>query len=125
MNPGLPGLGIGGLFYIVCGLALPAIAIWRKLAGRPAYPARVRLAIQQFAIASGIIGNLALAFWLLEIFLVVEIVATVATGPAELQWYDVRLYALALTSAVLLFVLGAMHALRLYLPKAGGKNTLS
>lgn len=50
MNAGLPGTGLGGLFYVVLGLAMPLVEGYRTLQGRSS-PARWRQVSSQFAIA--------------------------------------------------------------------------
>lgn len=121
MNPGLPGLGIGGLFYIVSALAMPLVALLRALRGRPAWPARTALAARQCAIAVGIVGNQAIAFWALDAAVVMLMLeASVAGGLAQDQWHVMRVSALVLTAGVLTMVLGAMHLARLL---TGGQRT--
>ena len=64
MTVGLPGAGIGGLFYLASTLLLPARSIVRRLRGRPdAASSRGQALIILFAL--GIIGTLWLAGWLL------------------------------------------------------------
>ena len=57
-NAGLPGTGIGGLFYILLALAMPVIAISRALRGRPG-PHRWSQVLTQFALACGILAAIA------------------------------------------------------------------
>lgn len=55
MNAGLPGTGLGGLFYLLLALAMPVIELVRTLRGDRS-PERWRLALTQSGIALGIIG---------------------------------------------------------------------
>lgn len=58
MTAGLPGVGIGGIFYLVCALFMPLIEIVNTLRGRSSLK-RWRMVGQQFGILCGIVG----AFW--------------------------------------------------------------
>ncbi len=113
MNPGLPGLGIGGLFYILSALAMPVVALVRAARGAPAAAVRRELAARQCAIALGIIGCMTLAFWGLDVALELHPVDGGAGTELQRRWHSVRISALAVTAAVLASVLFAMHAVRL------------
>ena len=64
MTAGLPGAGIGGLFYLASSILLPVRSLWRRLRGRPdAVPLRQQL--HSALIALGIIGGLWVAGWVL------------------------------------------------------------
>ena len=54
MNAGLPGTGIGGIFYLASALAMPLREAYRRVRGRAAGNRRVVAA--QLAIAGGILG---------------------------------------------------------------------
>jgi len=54
-NAGLPGTGLGGLFYIVLALGMPLAELYRTLRGRSSL-ARWRQVGMQFALACGIIS---------------------------------------------------------------------
>ena len=54
MTAGLPGTGIGGIFYLASALVMPFREVSRRLRGRPAGDWRVVAA--QLAIAGGILG---------------------------------------------------------------------
>lgn len=57
-NAGLPGTGLGGLFYLLLALWMPVAELHRTLQGRSS-PARWRRVGVQFAMACGIIAVLA------------------------------------------------------------------
>jgi len=61
MNPGLPGTGIGGLFYILVALLMPLCEIRRRLKGEA--PGRGTLVAKQFAIALGVVAATTGVFW--------------------------------------------------------------
>ena len=60
MNVGLPGTGIGGLFYLLIGLAMPLHELAFTLRGRSS-AARWRVVLGQFGIAAGCLVSLTLA----------------------------------------------------------------
>ena len=64
MTVGLPGAGIGGLFYLASTLMLPARSLLRRVRGRPDH-APWRRHMHSVLIAVGIIAGLWLAGWLL------------------------------------------------------------
>jgi hypothetical protein len=55
MNAGLPGTGLGGLFYLLLAFAMPLVELVRTLRGRGSRE-RWRLALTQCAIATGIVA---------------------------------------------------------------------
>lgn len=66
MTVGLPGAGIGGLFYLASTLLLPVRSIVRRLRGRPdAMDWRAQTPLVLMALA--IMGSLWLAGWLLAL----------------------------------------------------------
>src|SRR5215207_7225971 len=70
MTAGLPGSGIGGLFYLLSALFMPLRELWRALRSR-SRPERPVLALQQAGLALGIIAALwwtgwAIDHWLLQ-----------------------------------------------------------
>ncbi len=111
MNPGLPGTGIGGLFYILSALWMPICEVWRRWQGDA--PRRWPLVARQFAIAVGVVAAMTGVFWALDTF-VLDQVAARAAGKVYLI-SSLRVSALMVTSGVLVTVLGAVHLVRLCL----------
>ena len=75
MTVGLPGAGIGGLFYLASTLLLPARSLVRRLRGRPdagTWRGHALLVL----LALGIIGSLWLAGWLLAFIVPDEMLVT-------------------------------------------------
>ncbi len=64
MTPGLPGTGIGGLFYVLSALFMPFIALAR-CARRRGQGAPWRLIAGQWAMVMGILGALTAESWLI------------------------------------------------------------
>lgn len=113
MNPGLPGLGIGGLFYLISALAMPLVALSRQLRGEPA---RWHLALLQFLLAAGIFGSMAVVFGLLDVVLGPNIIAITGTaGELITAVSGKRVSLMMLTLAVLILVLSLMQITRLTL----------
>ena len=114
MTPGLPGTGIGGLFYVLSALLMPICELWRRWRGEAG--GRGALVARQFAIAVGAVAAMSLAFWLLDSLLPANPAGARAAGATLLSWtLPIRVSALLVTSAVLAAVLGAVHLLRLWL----------
>ncbi|HYS50768.1 MAG TPA: hypothetical protein VEM33_02700 [Burkholderiales bacterium] len=112
MNPGLPGAGIGGLFYVLSALWMPICELSRLRRGdaRGQWP----LVARQFAIAVGIIVAMSGVFWALDTVLMLQQIAAHAAGQMHAMW-TLRVSALAVTSGVLATVLGTVHVVRLWL----------
>ena len=54
MNVGLPGAGIGGIFYLLCALAMPFKEVFLTIT-KPEHKFRYRLIATQLSIAVGIV----------------------------------------------------------------------
>jgi hypothetical protein len=66
MTVGIPGTGIGGLFYLTLALAMPLVELWRTVRGRSSL-ARWRVVGFNFGIAAGILGALWGQAWLFSL----------------------------------------------------------
>lgn len=64
MAAGIPGVGIGGLFFVICALWMPIMETWKWARGR-GDPAAMKLALRQASIAVGVLVWLIGAGWLL------------------------------------------------------------
>src|SRR5687768_1352087 len=73
---GLPGAGVGGIFYLLSALSMPVHALARQFLRRTGsnaggeLPPRWGLIWRQFATAVGIIAGLWIAGWLLAAWLI-------------------------------------------------------
>lgn len=112
MSPGLPGTGIGGLFYILSALCMPVCEVWRRWRGDATRP--WPLVGRQFAIAVGVVAVMTGVFWALDTALMLSQIAEHMAGTEHLMW-SLRVSALLLTSGVLAMVLSAVQLVRLYL----------
>lgn len=68
MAAGMPGVGIGGLFYLGAAIALPLRSAWRRVRGVPD-TVTTRQMLFHLGIAGGIIAGIWLAGWLLALAL--------------------------------------------------------
>jgi hypothetical protein len=112
MNPGLPGTGIGGLFYILSALWMPICEVWRRSRGDA--PRHWLLVARQFAIAVGVVAAMSGVFWALDTALMLREVAAHAAGTGHLI-LSVRVSALVVTSGVLVSVISTVHLVRVCL----------
>ena len=60
MSAGLPGLGLGGLFFVICALLAPFAELVRTLRGRSS-AARWAETLRQFGLAVAMVGAFDLA----------------------------------------------------------------
>ena len=120
MTAGLPGVGIGGIFYLVSALLMPVRSLIAVLRGR-ADEARWPMALRQAALAGGILGALwltGLALGWVIVHLVPEGTRIIATGGRSAGEVRnvVRTGALALSLGTLGVVLALVQGLRVVLP---------
>lgn len=119
MAAGLPGAGIGGLFYLASTLALPLRSVWRRLRGVPDTLTLRELA-QHLSIAGGIVGGIWLAGWLLAIALPDGVMSNIASGGGALSSLPrhsvIRATTVAAGFITLFVVLGGVELARFFLP---------
>lgn len=114
MTPGLPGTGIGGLFYICSALLMPLCELRRRLRGN--LPRRGALVATQFSIALGVVSAMTGVFWGLDsVFMLNAVAAHVASLEVMTGSMSLRISALLTTSCVLVAVLGSVQVARLVL----------
>ena len=119
MAAGLPGAGIGALFYIASTVLLPLRSLWRRLAGLPD-TISTRELLLQLGIAGGIIGGIWCAGWLLALVVPAGAIAVGASGTAGatlgVKHSVVRGAAIAAGFLTLFAVLAAVEVARLFVP---------
>ena len=119
MTAGLPGVGIGGIFYLASAIMMPFRSAHAVLAGR-AHEARWRVALQQAGIAGGILivlwaTGLALGWIITTMFPHAMVIG--ATGAAHEHVRNVvRASALLLSFGTLAAVLMFVQVMRVVLP---------
>ena len=110
MTVGLPGVGIGGLFYLISALLMPVRELLRRSRGEPAGP--WGLVAGQWMMAAGIIGALWGTGWILGF--IVPVSPATASGVAPGVTRNViRISALALSIGTLSAVLIGVQVARL------------
>jgi len=109
---GLPGTGIGGIFYLASALVMPFREVYRWLRGRPAGDWRV--VTGQLAITGGILGGMWVTGRLLGLALAAA--RPIGTAGGALPPSNVlRFVSIALAFGTLAAVLVAVELLRLWL----------
>jgi hypothetical protein len=118
-NAGLPGVGLGGIFYLIAALSMPLVEAVRALrarrGGRPR-ESRWRLALRQAALALGVLG----AMWVTGALLASDAVEPVArralaaagAGAGAAEASPVRVDTLALSLALLVVLLCVVEVAR-------------
>lgn len=106
MSAGLPGLGLGGLFFILSALYAPIPELARSLRGRSDAASRRRVG-RQFAIAIAMIVAVDLALRL--VYALLELSA-IAEGPEDPGLTVLPLVPIAITTALLALVLASAKA---------------
>jgi hypothetical protein len=107
MSAGLPGLGLGGLFFIFSALLAPFRALWRTLRGR-SRPGEWAMVGRQFAQAVVMVAAIDLSLRLAYIGIAA---AGLGNAPSAVSATVIPLTLIGITSALLLSVLvGAKFA---------------
>src|SRR3954465_14861198 len=78
MTAGLPGVGIGGLFYPLCALLMPFPGLGRTFAGRSSRE-RWRSVLTQFVMALAMVATVTAVIWGVRVLFAPT---TVVTSPA-------------------------------------------
>ncbi len=120
MTVGLPGTGIGGMFYLLSALAMPLREARRRMRGGAA-AGRWRVVAAQTAIAGGIIAAMWVTGWLLGIALnAVHPVVRLAAAPPHGN--VLRTAALVLSLGTLAAVLCGVELLRLWVHRRSDRD---
>ncbi len=113
MNAGLPGTGIGGIFYLASALAMPLREAYRRVRGRSPGGGNWRVVAAQLAIAGGILGAMWVTGWLLGLALAAARPIT-ALGTSLPPGNVLRTASVALALGTLAGVLAGVELLRLW-----------
>jgi hypothetical protein len=118
MTAGLPGVGIGGIFYLASALLMPMRSAVAVLSGR-GDEARWPVALRQASLAGGILGALWLTGWalgwIITAFVPEAATATAGAGAGEVR-NVVKVGALVLSLGTLAAVLAVVQLVRIALP---------
>lgn len=115
MSVGLPGTGVGGLFYLLSGLFMPFREAYRAMRGRSSRNSR-RLVMRLVAITLGVLGGIWVTGWFLGLVLSqVPPVAALLQGvrvPAARVSNVLRIASFFIAFGTLAGVLGAVELAR-------------
>lgn len=115
MTVGVPGTGIGGMFYLVSALAMPLRQAYRALRRRPS-SGKWRVVAGQTAMTGGILAAIWVTGWLIGIAITAS--ARIVVPPHLLAGAHpgnvLRTAALVLSAATLATVLLGVELLRLW-----------
>jgi hypothetical protein len=118
MTVGLPGVGIGGIFYLASALLMPVRSLVAVLTGR-AEEARWPVALRQAALAISILCALTATGWALGSVIGIFFPEVVRVGGVAAPGHVrsvVRMSALVLSFGTLSAVLALVQLLRVALP---------
>ena len=121
MMAGLPGTGIGGMFYLVTALAMPLREAYRRAGGGSAVSGTWRLVAGQTAIAGGILGGVWATGWLLGVALRAA-APVVPLPPASHPGNVLRTVTFALSLGTLAAVLLGVELLRLWVHRPADRR---
>jgi hypothetical protein len=108
MTVGIPGAGLGGLFFVVCALLTIPIELVRTVLGRSS-KARWRRAVHHTALATSIIAVLGATYWCLNLIL------PIARTTTHSSFSGLPLASAVMTLLVVALVLVLAYVLRVVL----------
>lgn len=113
MTAGLPGTGIGGIFYLIGVVCMPIREIPRLVRGKSSLKRWILIA-QQWFLSLGIMSG----FWMMGSFLGLLIPVNIQSGTTTSAnvW---KIKPLMISLTVLVVVLVIVEILRLFIPKPG------
>jgi len=108
MNVGLPGAGIGGLYYLICTAVMPFKEIFMTLT-KPKHQFRYRLVFSQLSIASAIVLGFINIYKLLNTLFKAELSLQVSINNISfLPSYSLPIF---ISLALLIFILVVIELL--------------
>jgi hypothetical protein len=107
---GIPGGGVGGLFFLFSAMVMPFVELCRTIRGRSSL-GRWRVVGRNAAIAGGMIGALIPTHWALSRVYA----STLRNG------IGVPVAPLTVTAAVVVAALVATHVLRILIPRSSAR----
>src|SRR5258705_12771990 len=123
MTVGVPGTGIGGMFYLLSALAMPLRQAYRWVRRRPSF-AGWRVVAGQTVMAGAILAAIWVTGWLLGIAITASarIVGTPHLLAGAHPGSVLRTAALVLSAATLAAVLLGVQPLRLWVPRGARRG---
>lgn len=118
MTAGLPGVGIGGLFYLASALLMPFRSLVATFTGREArWGLALRQALISLATIAAVWATLRGIGWLIAVISPVLVAGAAPGAAGNVSPNAVRTAVLLGSIGTLTFVLAAVQALRLLLPR--------
>lgn len=111
MTAGLPGVGIGGIFYLISALLMPVHELFRLVRGESSVE-RWRLVARQWVLAAGILAGLWGTGWGLGQLLPREIAGPGSPASSIVARNVIEISALGLSLGTLMLVLLAVQIAR-------------
>lgn len=106
MNVGLPGAGIGGIFYLLCALAMPFKEVFLTIT-KPEHKFRYRLVTTQLSIAIGIVVGVIAIYKLVSNVFEFDPSFSVAVENSSILYYS--LLPVLISFSLLLVILTSMR----------------
>ena len=127
MIVGLPGVGLGGIFYLLSAVLMPIRELWRAVRGRASRASGI-LVVRQTAMAVAILGALWATGWLLG-FVITETVHPSMFGARgghtmAAVHNALRVGALVLSMMTLSLVLTTVHVARFFVRRGAARAAL-
>lgn len=112
MNVGLPGAGIGGLFYLICTVFMPFKEVYLTITNLE-HKFRYRLIFTQLGIVGGIVAGIVIIYKLVSHLFVFDPSFSVSIDSSSLLFYS--LLPLVISLGLLLLILGLMRVMAFFL----------
>ena len=110
MNVGLPGTGIGGLFYLVTACLMPFVELIQTFRGQSSLK-RWRVVCVQFSLAAGVVFGLWATAWCIKALAPKTVIFSIKSTRSQIT-HALGVTPTALTIYTLASVLLAVEALR-------------
>ena len=111
MNVGLPGAGIGGLFYLICTVIMPFKEVFLTLT-KLEHKFRYRLIATQLGIVSAIVAGVVLIYELVSNLFGSDLLFSVSIDSSSLLFYS--LLPVLISFGLLLLVLSLMRVVAFF-----------
>ena len=111
MNVGLPGAGIGGLFYLICTVFMPFKEVYLTLSN-PEHKFRYRLIFTQLSIVSGIVVGIIIIYKLVSHLFAFDPSFSVSIDSNSFLFYS--LLPVLISLALLLLILSFMRVVAFF-----------
>jgi len=116
MNIGLPGAGIGGLYYLMCTAIMPFKELFLTLT-KPGHTFRYRLVATQLSIAAGIVVGLLLIYQLVTSVFGLGLAVADPVGEGSTLFYALLAIVVSLGLLILILLLVELTAFLSKKPK--------